>query len=81
MGTNVISGNAHAVVVGTGLGTEFGKVFEHLKLRPPETEFEHGVQRFGYLLMEVTLLLVVVTFAINVYLARPVLESLLFSLG
>ncbi len=81
MGTNVISGNAQAVVVETGLGTEFGKVSERLKLRPPETEFEHGVQRFGYLLMEVTLLLVVVTFAINVYLARPVLESLLFSLA
>jgi P-type Mg2+ transporter len=81
MGTNVISGNGQAVVVGTGLGTEFGKVSERLKLRPPETEFEHGVQRFGYLLMEVTLLLVVVTFAINVYFARPVLESLLFSLA
>jgi len=42
MGTNVISGNAQAVVVGTGLGTEFGKVSERLKLRPPETEFGHG---------------------------------------
>ena len=61
--------------------TEFGKVSERLKLRPPETEFEHGVRRFGYLLMEVTLVLVVAIFAINVYLARPVLESLLFSLA
>jgi P-type Mg2+ transporter len=81
MGTNVVSGNAHAVVVGTGSTTEFGKVSERLKLRPPETEFEHGVQHFGYLLMEVTLVLVVATFAINVYFDRPVLESLLFSLA
>jgi Mg2+-importing ATPase len=81
MGTNVVSGSANAVVVGTGAKTEFGKVSERLKLRPPETEFEHGVRRFGYLLMEVTLVLVVVTFAINVYFARPVLESLLFSLA
>ncbi len=81
MGTNVVSGNAHAVVVGTGSSTEFGKVSERLKLRPPETEFEHGVQHFGYLLMEVTLVLVVATFAINVYFERPVLESLLFSLA
>jgi len=77
----VVSGNAKAVVVGTGAKTEFGKVSERLKLRPPETEFERGVRRFGYLLMEVTLVLVVVTFAINVYFARPVLESLLFSLA
>ena len=81
MGTNVVSGNAQAVVVGTGSGTEFGKVSDRLKLRPPETEFEHGVRQFGYLLMEVTLVLVVATFAINVYFARPVLESLLFSLA
>ena len=81
MGTNVVSGSAQAVVVGTGLQTEFGKVSERLRLRPPETEFEHGVRHFGYLLMEVTLVLVVATLAINVYFARPVLESLLFSLA
>ena len=81
MGTNVVSGSAQAVVVGTGLQTEFGRVSERLRLRPPETEFEHGVRHFGYLLMEVTLVLVVATLAINVYFARPVLESLLFSLA
>jgi Mg2+-importing ATPase len=81
MGTNVVSGIAQAVVVGTGSQTEFGKISERLKLRPPETEFEHGVRHFGYLLMEVTLVLVVATLAINVYFARPVLESLLFSLA
>ncbi len=81
MGTNVVSGDAQAVIVGTGLQTEFGKVSERLKLRPPETEFEHGVRHFGYLLMEVTLVLVVVTLAINVYFARSVLDSLLFSLA
>lgn len=81
MGTNVVSGDAQAVVVGTGLQTEFGRVSERLRLRPPETEFEHGVKHFGYFLMEVTLVLVVATFAINVYYARPVLESLLFSLA
>jgi Mg2+-importing ATPase len=81
MGTNVVSGSAQAVVVGTGLQTEFGKVSERLRLRPPETEFEHGVRHFGYLLMEVTLVLVVASLAINVYFARPVLDSLLFSLA
>ena len=81
MGTNVVSGSANAVVVGTGTETEFGKVSERLELRPPETQFEHGVRQFGYLLTEVTLLLVVATFAINVYFARSVLESLLFSLA
>ncbi|VVB88165.1 Copper-exporting P-type ATPase B [uncultured archaeon] len=81
MGTHVVSGSAKAVVVFTGKETEFGKVSKRLELRQPETEFERGVRRFGYLLMEVTLLLVISIFAINAYLGRPVLESLLFSLA
>jgi Mg2+-importing ATPase len=81
MGTHVVSGTARAIVVNTGTGTEFGKVSKRLALRPPETEFEHGVRRFGYLLMEITLILVIAIFAINVYLARPILDSLLFSLA
>ena len=81
MGTHVISGTANALVVHTALQTDFGKVSERLRLRPPETEFEHGVRHFGYFLMEVTLVLVLAIFAINVYLDRPVLDSLLFSLA
>jgi P-type Mg2+ transporter len=81
MGTHVVSGSAQAIIVHTGKETEFGKVSERLKLRPAETDFEHGIRRFGYFLMEVTLVLVVAIFAINVYLARPVLDSFLFSLA
>lgn len=81
MGTHVVSGSASALVVHTGKSTEFGKVSERLRLRPPTTEFERGVRRFGLFLMEVTLLLVIAIFAINVYLARPVLDSFLFSLA
>lgn len=81
MGTNVISGTGKAIVVQTGKQTEFGKVSERLKLRPPETEFEAGLSKFGYFLMEVTLILVVLIFVANVYLHRPVLESFLFSLA
>ena len=81
MGTHVVSGSATALIVHTGKETEFGKVSERLKLRPQETEFEHGIRRFGYFLMEVTLVLVVVIFAVNVYLGRHILDSFLFSLA
>jgi P-type Mg2+ transporter len=81
MGTHIVSGSAKALVTLTGKNTEFGKVSERLKLKAPETEFEHGIRRFGYFLGEVTLFLVVIIFAINVYLQRPVLESFLFSLA
>ena len=57
LGTHMVSGTATAVVVAIGKDTEFGRVSERLRLRPPETDFEHGLRRFGYLLLEVTLLL------------------------
>jgi Mg2+-importing ATPase len=81
MGTHVVSGTAKAVVVFTAQNTEFGKVSERLKLKPLETEFERGIRRFGFFLGEVTLILVVIIFAINVYLHRPVLDAFLFSLA
>jgi len=80
-GTYVASGEAKAVVIQIGKETEFGKLAEHLKQGHPDTEFEHGLRRFGYFLMEVTLFLVVIIFAFNVYLNRPVIEAFLFSLA
>ena len=81
LGTHTVSGSGKALVVAIGRDTEFGKVSERLQLRPPETDFEQGVRRFGYLLMEVSLLLVLGIFACNVYLQRPVMDSLLFSMA
>jgi len=81
LGTHVVSGSGRAVVVHTGRATEFGAIAARLRLRPPETEFEAGVRRFGYLLMETTLVLVIAIFAFNVYLHRPVLDSFLFALA
>lgn len=81
MGTHVISGSARAVIALTGEKTEFGRISARLKLRPETTEFERGVRRFGYFLMEVTLLLVIAIFAINVHFHRPVLDAFLFALA
>lgn len=81
LGTHVISGSGRAMVVRTGKSTEFGSIAARLRLRPTETDFEQGVRRFGYLLMEITLVLVIAIFGFNVYLHRPVLDSFLFALA
>jgi P-type Mg2+ transporter len=82
MGTFVVSGNAKALVMVTGANTELGKISHRLRQSTrPETEFERGVRRFGYFLMEITLTLVISILVINVYFGRPVLESFLFSLA
>ncbi len=81
MGSHVISGRAKALVIKTGKRTEFGKISDRLRVKPPETDFEKGIRKFGYMLMEITLLLVIIIFAINVVLHRPALDSFLFSLA
>ncbi len=80
-GTHVVSGVARAIMVRLGRETELGRVAGRLRRAPPETEFERGVRTFGNFLVRVTLVLVLVIFAINVWLDRPVLHALLFSLA
>jgi Mg2+-importing ATPase len=81
MGSHVTSGKATALVIYTGTQTEFGKISSGLASRAPETSFEKGIRKFGYMLMEITLILVFVIFAFNVFLHKPVLDSFLFSLA
>ncbi len=81
MGTSVGSGTAQVLILQTGKGTLFGQIAERLSLHPPETEFERGIQRFGYLLTQVMLVMVVLVLAINIFLKKPPIDSLLFALA
>jgi Mg2+-importing ATPase len=81
LGTNVRSGTARCLVVATGAETQFGAIAHRLTLRPPETEFDRGLRRFGYLLTSAMLVMVLVVFAANMLLGRPPIETLLFSIA
>ncbi|MGD0613481.1 MAG: magnesium-translocating P-type ATPase [Anaerolineales bacterium] len=81
MGTSVGSGTAQVLIMQTGMATAFGQVAERLKLRPPETEFERGIRHFGNLLTQVMLVMVAIVLAVNLFLAKPLLDSLLFALA
>lgn len=81
MGTNVSSGTARVLLVQTGKSTVFGQLAERLSLRPPETEFERGIRNFGNLLTQVMLIMVAIVLAVNLYLAKPPIDSLLFALA
>jgi Mg2+-importing ATPase len=81
MGTNVRSGTARCLVVHTGASTEFGGIAGRLALRPPETTFDRGIRRFGYLLSVTMLLMVLVVFAGHMFRGRSPVETLLFSVA
>jgi Mg2+-importing ATPase len=84
MGTSVVSGTAKAVVVRTGGLTEYGKIAKRLVEKAPETEFSRGIKNFGFLILQVTILLVLFVFMINALLhpnTSGILNALLFSVA
>lgn len=81
LGTSVVSGTAVAEVTATGAATAFGDVAARLAARPPETEFDRGTRRFGMLILETVLFLVLFVFLLNAAFRRDPLESLLFAVA
>ncbi len=80
-GSSVVSGTATALVVATGQNTQFGSIVKTLSKVAPHTEFEKGITRFGLFIMKVVFFLVLFVFAVNIYLKRSLLESLLFAVA
>jgi Mg2+-importing ATPase len=81
MGTNVLSGAAKALIVATGGATQVGGIAARLNLRPPATEFDRGMARFGYVLMSAMVVMVVMVFIVHVAHGRRPIETLLFAIA
>src|SRR6266852_6099208 len=73
LGTSVVSGSATALITATGRKTAFGDIVERLAHRPPETELERGIRRFGFLILFV--------FLAGVAFHHPLFESVLFAIA
>jgi Mg2+-importing ATPase len=80
-GTSVRSGTATMLAVKTGGRTEFAAIAGAIARAVPETEFARGIRRFGYLMTEIMLVIVILVFFANLLLNRPTVDSLLFSLA
>jgi P-type Mg2+ transporter len=83
LGTSVVSGAATAEIVATGDKTAFGDIVARLSMRPPETEFDRGMRRFGILIMQTVVFLVLFVLIINLgfrHQASP-FESVLFAVA
>jgi len=81
LGTSVVSGTATALIAVTGRATAFGDIAARLVIRPPETEFERGIRKFGLLIMRTVFFLVLFVFAVSITFRHQPLESLLFAVA
>lgn len=80
-GTSVVSGSGKAIAVLTGKDTVFGNISASLSKPSDETAFEKGIRKFGFLLMQITIVLAIIILAVNIYFGRPLIDSLLFGLA
>lgn len=80
-GTSIVSGTGKAIAVLTGRNTVFGTISESITRPAEETAFEKGIRKFGFLLMQITIVLAVIILAVNLYFGRPLVDSLLFGLA
>jgi Mg2+-importing ATPase len=79
-GTNIVSGNARALVIQTGEETIFGSIAKSASATS-ETSFEKGIRDFGFFLMKITLTLAVFILVVNLLNQKSVIESALFALA
>lgn len=79
-GTNIVSGNAKALVIQTGEETIFGSIAKSAS-GTIETTFEKGIKDFGFFLMKITLILAIFILVVNLLNHKSPIESALFALA
>lgn len=79
-GTNIVSGNARALVINTGNETIFGSIAQSAN-SVVETTFEKGIKDFGFFLMKITLSLSIFILVVNLLNHKSIIESALFALA
>ncbi len=75
------TGEALALVVGTGRSTLFGAAASSLAEAQAPSPFQRDLHAFGVLTARLTIALVLVVLTTHVLFGRPVLESLMFSVA
>ena len=81
LGTVVRAGSARGVVVATGKATELGRIAARVGVRLPQTAFQRGLRGVTTLLVQITLAVCLVVFAVNALVRANVVEALLFALA
>jgi P-type Ca2+ transporter type 2C len=81
-GTTVTYGRGRAVVVATGMRSEFGKIAGLLTtVESPRTPLEENLDRVGHMFARTALAVVVVIVGLGLYRKEPFLEMLIFGIA
>ncbi len=79
MGTSVRSGSGTMLVTATGAATQYGAIARQSRRAEPETSFARGIRRFGFIMTEVMVVIILIVLPVNLMLGRPMVDSILFA--
>ena len=81
-GTALAYGRGRALVVATGVHTEFGKIAEMLKtVRTSKTPLQVNLDKVGRVLGQAALVLILIVVALGLYRGQPLLEMFIFGIA
>lgn len=81
-GTSVTYGRGRAVVVGTGMHTEFGRIAGMLQdVEKEKTPLEKNLDRLGKALTKAAFVIVFIVVMIGIFRGQPVLEMFIFGIA
>ena len=81
-GTTIVKGNVRAIIISTGMHTEFGKIAEKLQeITLPETPMQKKLDKFAKQVSIGVILLAIIIFALGVFLGKGTIDMLLTSIA
>jgi Ca2+-transporting ATPase len=81
-GTAVTYGRGRALVVATGMQTEFGKIAQLLQtIETGKTPLQHNLDKVGAILARAALVVVVIIVAVGLLRGQPFIEMLIFGIA
>lgn len=80
MGTNVVSGSAKGVVIKIGDSSYFGRIADSVASGKPDNNFQKGVKSISKLLINFMLVMLPITFLLNVW-KHDILTAFTFSVA
>ena len=80
LGTNIVSGSAKAIAIGTGNDTYFGSMAKSLYTVGGKNSFEKGIDDITKMLIKIIFILVPIVLVTNYFTVGDVLSSLIFAI-
>lgn len=80
-GTHAVSGFGYFVATNTGGQTEYGQLAQTMTEAETPNAFENGVKNFGFLIIKVIIVIVLLIFLISALEQRNIIDSFIFALA